>query len=769
MTRAFSLWVLVLACVTSGAIADEKEKSGKEPRVSVKEVALGKAPVDRKKLIVSPDNRRVAYIDIDFVNKKVVVVTDGVRSEPYDDFGFASLVFSGDGKHVGYTARRGDQWMATVDGVKGKAYPAKAAGSLRFSPDGKRVFFVLVREATHAVVDDKLSPGYDGIGDRAIVFSPDGKRLAYVAIRDGKQFVVVDGVEQKAYDGIDGETLFFSSDGKRLAYVATLSKKQFVVLDGVEGKHHDKVLALGVGFSPDGKRFHYAAETAGKTVVVSDGKEGKEYEKVARLQFSSDGRRTVYGSYGGKQSFVVIDGVEKGPYEDTGAVGPFSPDGQRLAYAIKRDGKWRLVLDGNENKPWDLILRPGVQFSSDGKRFLYTARQGRNAFAVIDGVESKPYESVRMIAESFSSDGKRVAFLANIGKKAALVVDGKESTPQDGFLDTQPVFSPDGKRIAAAAAAGDGEPRFALIDGVEGPRYDRILPPVFSPDSASVAYQALRGEDSLLVVDNVEVGPYANFFAISQLAFDSPTTLHFLASRDENLVRVEVTVDPRAPVPPPGKNRPALSSEEIAALVTQLASTNKRPRDVKEPLWVQKQPILPPGFDPNEQTRIDNLKRRLARAGAAAFPHLIDRFDDERYCVVVQQISSEAARNVTVGWMCRTIVLDQLQPYGFYSQGGDELGRPRRPLYPFPETKKDAAAWWSRNNDKTLILMQREVLDWVIAKEADPPVDDRPYPQRERQYLQELRKRLADGGQPLPPGNSSSYVIIRAAEFNGVK
>ena len=84
----------------------------------------------------------------------------------------------------------------------------------------------------------------------------------------------------------------------------------------------------------------------------------------------------------------------------------------------------------------------------------------------------------------------------------------------------------------------------AQVDGVLGKPYDQIKAPVFSPDSKSVAYQALQDNGSLMVVENVELGPYTSCWGDTRLAFDSITTLHFLANRNDGLYRVEVTIQP---------------------------------------------------------------------------------------------------------------------------------------------------------------------------------------------------------------------------------
>jgi hypothetical protein len=93
-----------------------------------------------------------------------------------------------------------------------------------------------------------------------------------------KQFVVVDGMEEKQYDGIGG-SLTFSPDSKRVAYGAKVGNKWLVVVDGQEQKPYDTILQGTPMFSPDSQRVAYGAKGGNKNwFVVVDGNEGKKYD-----------------------------------------------------------------------------------------------------------------------------------------------------------------------------------------------------------------------------------------------------------------------------------------------------------------------------------------------------------------------------------------------------------------------------------------------------------------------------------------------------------
>jgi hypothetical protein len=293
--------------------------------------------------------------------------------------------------------------------------------------------------------------------------------------------VVVDGQEQKQYDRIEGGSLVFSPDSMRVAYVARAGKNHLVVVDGQEQKQYDKTKKQALVFSPDSNRMAYLA-SVGVWCIVVDGHE--------QLQFRS--------------------------------VGPpfFSPDSQRLAYALTRKERWfkttvgSVVVDGQEGKDYDLKGEypklPSLVFSPDSKRLAYwweidagSETSPRKGFVVVDRQEGKAYESGG--PPVFSPDSKRLAHVAVADGKAFVVVDGQEQRRYDRVSSL--VFSPDSKRVAYVASVGVWFiiKKMVVIDGQEGSQYDRILAP---PEGGGVI-------------------------------FDSPNQLHYVVQKGNPLFLVE--------------------------------------------------------------------------------------------------------------------------------------------------------------------------------------------------------------------------------------
>lgn len=108
--------------------------------------------------------------------------------------------------------------------------------------------------------------------------------------------------------------------------------------------------------------------------------------------------------------------------------------------------------------------------------------------------------------------------------------------------------------------------------------------------------------------------------------------------------------------------------------------------------------------------------------------------------------------NATVGKMCRIIVYDQIQPYGFWPRTDDDArGKPKRPSYPsvFLADAKQAKNWIEEHNGKSLYEIQLMVVDWVIKRESENPKD---FTNDEREAMQVIRKRLLGTKKPVTSG-----------------
>lgn len=407
-----------------------------------------------------------------------------------------------------------------------KSKPIRQGGGFIVSPDCTRVAYVVCEKVKEfIVVDGKENKRYDRISERYPIFSPDSKRVAYIAQQGEKQFVVVDEKEEKGYDGIWEGSLIFSPDSKQLAYVAQIGNEDFVVVNGKEEKHYD---AVGdIAFSPDSKQLAYVAQKGNKQFVVVDGKEDKQYDNIKSLIFSPDKNEIAYIATEGDKQFVVVGGKEDKQYDNIKSL-IFSPDGKRFAYIVKQDYEEFVVLDGVEQKHYYGIY--SFVFSPDSKRFAYVA----NLTAPRDDIKmtSSPIPNVTPVSNAAPiRPAPTIPIIPGStppqSPKFVVIINGKESEIQYyGFDFASLKFSPNSKRFAYSVYYDSGR-GITFVDGKLLSQFRGI--PFFSPDSNRIVF---INRNSIFIDDSYFEG--YNLIG-EKVVFDSPSSLHWIAlERDVN-------------------------------------------------------------------------------------------------------------------------------------------------------------------------------------------------------------------------------------------
>jgi Tol biopolymer transport system component len=499
------------------AWAEDPPPAGPAPLYTVATVKL--ASGNRAPLVFSPDRTRYAVA----VRLKdpgrppgALVVTDDVAGEPYDQVG--NPVFSPDGRHVAYSAQKGNDCVVVLDGRAGPRFDAIWAPSLCFSPDGAR-FAYQAKTAGKAVVvvDGKAGEGcaalkavdqnHPGAG-RSIFFSPDGAHVVYVA-QQGGDTVVCDGKAVGTWDDVALDSLCFKAHAAMPMFRATVADKQIVVTDGRSGELRDEI--LGPAVSGDGARAAYAEKHDGQWHAILDGKPSvNAYDDMPGCGFArgngpfyfigASGRHGETEMVAGQKEVLVVEGKASQQY-DVITVLP-APAGH-LAYLGMLDGKTSLVVDGEAGDRYDGIERT-VLWSPDGRSVACVATQGKQKLVVRDGKAGPAYKGVANLV--YSPDGGRFAYAAqkDDGRWVA-VVDDAEGAACDG-LDHDDgeviAFSADGRHVAYRAA---DQGRHVLVsDGVRSAPYDRVTRPVASADGAHTAFVATQGGRQVLVTDGIE-------------------------------------------------------------------------------------------------------------------------------------------------------------------------------------------------------------------------------------------------------------------------
>ena len=101
----------------------------------------------------------------------------------------------------------------------------------------------------------------------------------------------------------------------------------------------------------------------------------------------------------------------------------FATNGTRDIYKVKKDdGKWAVIIDGQEGDAYDEVLNPA--FSDDGTQFAYSAVDNNEAFVVLNNKASdKKYESIGQVL--FNKDGNLIYKVVE-ADGTFLVINGQE-------------------------------------------------------------------------------------------------------------------------------------------------------------------------------------------------------------------------------------------------------------------------------------------------------------------------------------------------------
>lgn len=403
--------------------------------------------------------------------------------------------------------------IAGLEGAGGMptSRPVRNVSQIEFNGSGRGIFY-LAEDAGkfRAVHNGKVGVPYTSILTPAL--SPDGRRFAYQAYVEDKLRMVVDGREGEVVDEL--EIPFFSPNSRHLAYQAKFGGRWHFVVDGRSFPgfltNHNQF-----GFSADSSKLAYVdsidEHTKPRLVVTDlDFKRQIVKESTGAIMVISEDKTRIAATceIGNKQrvvelSFAEPDTVKEGRLYDAIKHLVISSDGSSVAYLAEQGGVRVLVHNGKE-KPFpagdlvgSLVLRPGAK----GVGFLTASKAScalHQPFSN-DGVQERDYHEVGEL--SYNSDGSGYVYLGRKetagrqGRSIFVVVNGKEGPKFDKIIS--PVFSPDGRRVIYRVRQ-DGR-RFMVVSDLDGkvvrehPAYEMVFPPAFTADGKLVAYGVKDG------------------------------------------------------------------------------------------------------------------------------------------------------------------------------------------------------------------------------------------------------------------------------------
>ena len=390
-------------------------------------------------------------------------------------------------------------------------HTASAVGSqgFVFAERGGGVGFVVEADGKFQVIHNgRAGRPYAAVG--ALVLSPDGRRHAYGALVEGRWRMVVDGKEGAPFSAVDDPV--FSPDGAHLAYQGMRGERWHLVVDGRTNA---------------GTRTHYLAhELAGDSsrlayVEDADDADGADRGRlvitdlafrvlavvdagVTSLERSPDGRWLVAVSEtGGKQEVLTLPFArpdqprrERAYERVTGLA--FASDRGTVAFLGERAGRTMVVLGGREQPlppgaavVSPLVVRPGEDtvgalVAADGavryQEFFAGGWPGAQGYVEAEGPALGPVGGLH-------------AYAARRGWAWHLVVNGREGPPFERIVS--PRVSPDGQRIVYRARQAGR--RFVVVAGLDAqtvrryPDHDQVFPVRFTADGKAVAYGVKDG------------------------------------------------------------------------------------------------------------------------------------------------------------------------------------------------------------------------------------------------------------------------------------
>jgi hypothetical protein len=367
--------------------------------------------------------------------------------------------------------------------------------------------------------------------------SPSGRMCALVRTAEKKSSVIVDGKEGERFDGVC--ILQFNPTARTVTYLAQEGRKLLVVRGQTKGEAFDSIPYLRC--APDGDMSGWNYSGGGRRIPAKAGD-----AELASPRHVYEGEHLAYwGINNDAWTFVFDDkkwsGFARSDHSeaDGGANFCFSPDGAFVAFE-GRTPDWKWEVFGNTFKSGKVSSDWLIGVATDGQPIYYA--YDLNAYTLCVGPR-KIGAYAQMGGVAATPDGARLVYCAFTEQngKSFLYDTGKQVAPF--YTSESMVLSPD-KKSYACFAQGDGKTRLVLNGTFAPVSYPYCFnPPIFSPDSAHVAYAAQKENKKWVVVcDGVES---AEFDFVGNITFGPDgKTLGFTASsyadvnKDQNFIVV---------------------------------------------------------------------------------------------------------------------------------------------------------------------------------------------------------------------------------------
>ena len=208
-----------------------------------------------------------------------------------------------------------------------------------------------------------------------------------------------------------------------------------------------------------------------------------------------------------------------------------------------------------------------MTFSSDSKHLAFVAQSHMTKGGwelpieqvVIDGVAGHKYATIKTaflepredasrVQLEFAKDGAHIIYIAiklplnpflpadvQVKTNPVVVIDGKEGPEFERLSNL--VLSPDGRRaVYVGGNQENGRLNYHVVEnGQPGPGYDGISKVLFSPDSKKLIYFAVNDKSGVMVIDGQETDSHRNYYDMVNGILFSKNVRHMAyLDRDEH-------------------------------------------------------------------------------------------------------------------------------------------------------------------------------------------------------------------------------------------
>ena len=245
---------------------------------------------------------------------------------------------------------------------------------------------------------------------------------------------------------------------------------------------------------------------------------------------SPDGCHLVLGfrpdpkeSRGKFSCYLVIDGVKTPVYEDIARDHiVFSADSRHVAYPVRQDGRWKVVVDGTApsvpstvGPECDGIMSGSLKFSDDGRHVMYVGKVGEVARLFVDHQPKPGCDGCREAA--LSGGAGRHACWVKSGTGLKLIVEGDSVAWWPKTYPGVLRFAPDGRTWGYVGIRGDS--CFAMLEHDTVAVGTDAAGPRFSGDGGKAVFAAKQQGHWVVIAngipdepgfDMIGTGPYFN-------------------------------------------------------------------------------------------------------------------------------------------------------------------------------------------------------------------------------------------------------------------